>query len=422
MQEDLLHYLWKFRKFAISELKTTQHETLVVEAVGQHNNDSGPDFFNAKVRIGEQLWAGNVEIHVKSSDWFLHGHEKDPAYDNVILHVVFEHDTDIFRNDNSAIPTFELKNIIPNGIMNNYQRLMGNANSWIYCEKQFAEVDDFIIQHWLEGLYFERLKRKSEVIDDLLVQSKNNWEAVLFKLLAKYTGLKVNGDAFFSMASSFDFAILRKNQKSLPRLEALFFGQMGLLEGEEPNAYFKSLKAEYRFLQQKFQLDNSHVIPPKFFRLRPPNFPTIRLSQLAHLYHQKQQVFSEVIALRTLEDFYGYFDVSVSEFWKDHYTFQKQSKYSEKKLTKSFIDLLLVNVLIPLKFCHATHLGKSIDTEIIELISSIPSEANHIVKGFNNLKPVSQSAMQSQALIELKSNYCDKKACLKCAIGSALVY
>ena len=201
MQEDFLHYIWKHKKFEISNLKTTNNEMVSIISVGTHNQNTGPDFFNAQINIAEQLWAGNVEIHVKSSDWFLHNHETDSNYDNVILHVVWEHDTDVFRKDNSNIPTLEIKQYVSKEALNNYEKLFSKSQKWINCEQDFSSVDDFIVNNWLERLYFERLERKSEIIKQLLSDSKNDWEAVLFKMLTKNFGLKVNGDSFLQLAN-----------------------------------------------------------------------------------------------------------------------------------------------------------------------------------------------------------------------------
>jgi len=421
MQEDFLHYIWKHKKLAILNLKTTQHEAIEIVAVGTHNHNAGPDFFNGQVRIGNQLWAGNIEIHIKSSDWFVHNHEQDKAYDNVILHVVFDHDTEIFRNDNSTIPTLEMKEYIDKNLLENYQKLFTAKNKWINCEQDFADVDEFVIKNWLERLYFERLERKSKTIDTLLIDSKNDWEAVLFALLAKNFGLKVNGDSFFSLANSIDYATLRKSQSKVELLEALFFGQLGLLDSESSNAYHQELQNEYTFLKQKFQLNNQGVLPLQFFRLRPPNFPTIRLSQLANLYHQEQQLFSKVIAINKLSDYYELFSVSTTPFWNAHYTFDKSSKVSVKKITRAFIDLLLINTILPLKFCYAKQEGKAIDDSILDVISAIASEKNSIIDGFNQLRPISKSALESQAIIQLKTEYCDTNQCLKCAVGNSLL-
>lgn len=421
MRENFLYYIWQHRKLNVLPLQTTQHEPLEIISVGLLNLNSGPDFFNGRLRIGEQLWAGNIEIHVKSSDWFIHNHEQDPAYDNVILHVVYEHDTDIYRKDNTRIPTLELKHYIDKRILEQYYKLFSASKSWINCESHFAEVPEFTLYNWLECLYFERLEYKSKTIDALLKASKNDWQAVLFKLLAKNFGLKVNGEAFFSLANSIDFSVIRKSQSNLNLLEALLFGQSRLLSKESNDPYYLQLQNDYRFLKQKFQLDHGGVLPLQFFRLRPSNFPTIRLSQLAKLYCKELNLFSKVISAEQLIDYYQLFDVSVSSFWETHYTFEKTSRHSIKKISKSFVNLLLINTIIPMKFCYAKQKGLTIDEHILKLITAIDSEKNKIIEGFNQLKPVSKSAMQSQALLQLKTKYCDNHQCLKCAVGNSLL-
>lgn len=421
MQEDFLHYIWKHKKFCQTDLKTVNQETIEISSVGKHNLNAGPDFFNAKLRIDEQLWAGNVEIHIKSSDWFLHNHEQDKAYDNVILHVVWEHDAEVFRKDNSIIPTLEIKDYVSTSALKNYRKLFNANQNWINCENDFASVDDFTVSNWLERLYFERLERKSKDVLEFLEASKNNWEAVLFKMLAKSFGLKVNGAAFLSLANSFDFSILRKSQLKLISIEALLFGQSGLLEDAVEEHYYQSLYKEYQFLKQKFSLDNSLVVSPSFFRLRPNNFPTIRLSQLANAFHTHQNLFSKVIEAKSIEDIYKLFSVETSEFWRTHYTFSKASKVTKKATSKAFINLLIINTIIPIKFSYAKFQGKSVEDDILKLIEALPSEKNNIVDKFNSLKNVSKHALQSQALIQLKNEYCNKNKCLKCAIGSKLL-
>jgi len=421
MQEDFLHYLWKHKKIIANSLKTTKGELVSIINVGEHNHNTGPDFFNAQLKIGEQLWAGNLEIHIKSSDWYLHNHETDVNYDNVILHVVWEHDTEIFRKDNTQIPTLELKHYVPQDALNGYQKLFNNNRKWINCENDFANTPEFIMSNWLERLYFERLERKANDITALLHENTNNWESVLFKMLFKNFGLKVNGDAFASIANSFDFSIIRKQQSNLLSLEALLFGQAGLLEDDCQEAYFLELAKEYQFLKQKFALTNTNVTPLQFFRLRPPNFPTIRMSQLANMYYLHQNLFSKIIAANTLNEFYTLFTVETSAFWETHYTFGKPSKVSKKKVTKAFVDLLLINTIIPIKFSYAKQLGKTIDEEIIRMLQQITSEKNSIINKFNGLKKVSHSALESQALLQLKNEYCDKNKCLKCAVGNSLL-
>lgn len=421
MQEDFLHYLWKHKKFDVLNIQTSEYEDIEIINVGQHNLNSGPDFFNAQLRIANQLWAGNVEVHIKSSDWFVHHHEKDKAYDNVILHVVWEHDTDIYRKDNSKLPTLVLKDYVSEESVRAYKALLSNKVSWINCENDFSEVDDFIIQNWLERLYFERLESKSKSIEELLTKSSNNWEAVLFKLLTKSFGLKVNGDAFFSLANSFDFSIIRKLQSNPLQLEALLFGQANMLNDNLESSYVKDLQSEFKFLKQKFDLRNDGVLPIQYFRLRPKNFPTIRLSQLAMVYHLNQNLFSTVAGLDSTEEFYKVFKASTSKFWESHYTFEKASKTSKKTLTKSFVDLLLINTVIPLMYCYSKNVGKDNYKTIINLIKKIKPEKNSIINKFQSLKPVSNSAMQSQALLELKNEYCNKNKCLQCSIGNYLL-
>jgi len=420
MQEDFLHYIWKHKAFDTSALKTTKGDAVAIKSLGQHNHNAGPDFFNSQLSIAGQLWAGNVEIHIKSSDWYVHNHEVDSAYDNVILHVVWEHDTEIFRNDNSEIPTLELKHYVDKDLLNNYQKLI-QSKAWINCESDFAEVDEFLFDNWLERLYIERLERKSEDIQKLLEASSNDWEAVLFKMLLKNFGLKVNGESFLSLAGSFDFSLIRKLQNEVLDIEALLFGQADLLADDIQDVYFLDLKARHQFLERKFNLNNHGVLPVQFFRLRPQNFPSIRLSQFANLYALEHKLFSKVISLKTKEDYYKLFKKSVTDFWKTHYTFSKISKASKKTLTESFIDLLIINTLIPLKFSYAKSQGKSIDGDLFQLIKEIKIEKNSIVSKFQDLKTIEKNALNSQALLQLKQHFCDRNKCLQCAIGNSLI-
>ena len=334
MKEDFLHYVWKFQKFDARVLSTVAGEPVTIISTGQHNLNSGPDFFNSQVAINNQLWAGNIEIHIKSSDWYLHNHEKDTNYDSVILHVVWVHDSDIFRKDNSVIPTLVLKPLVDLNLLTNYKNLLFKEDTWINCENSFSDVEPFLLNNWLDRLYFERLEQKSQLLFKELENSKNNWEEVLFKMLCKNFGLKVNGDSFLSLAQSVDFSIVKKCSQNQFELESLFFGQMGLLEDTIEDAYYKSFQNKYKFLKSKFNLNNTPVLPVKFFRLRPPNFPTIRLSQLSVLYAEKQGLFSEIIAASTIEELYKIFDISASAYWDSHYNFGVSSLKRRKKLTK----------------------------------------------------------------------------------------
>lgn len=421
MKEDFLHYVWKFQKLQGSNFNTSNSENLHIKNQGAHNLNSGPDFFNAQIELDGQLWAGNVEIHIKSSDWYAHGHQTDAAYDNVILHVVWEHDSEIFRKDGSVIPTLVLKELVPKSTLDRYQKLFSKEKKWINCENDFADVDSFVIENWLERLYIERLQKKQEMLLRELEDTQNHWEALLFRMLCKNFGLNINGESFFSIAKSVHFSVVHKCSKKQQEFEALLMGQAGLLDGQKEDGYFQELKSDYEYLKRKFSLQNEGVIAPLFFRLRPPNFPTIRIAQLASVYNKQDNLFSKIIDLKNTEDFYTLFDVVASEYWNTHYNFGVASKECKKRITKSFINLLIINTVLPIKFCYAVQHGQDASEEILKIASEIPSEKNGIVDKFNSLKNISKSAYQSQALLQLKSEYCDKLRCLQCAIGNAIV-
>lgn len=421
MREDFLHYIWKHNKIQNSDLKTTCNKDIIIKDRGQHNFNSGPDFFSAQLSIDGLLWAGNVEIHVKSSDWFVHNHEADKAYDNVILHVVWHYDTDIYRSDESKIPTLELKQFVDSSMLDNYHKLMNQKKAWINCESDFPEVEEFLIKNWIERLYIQRLERKAIEIKELLIATKNDWEVVLFKMLLRNFGLKVNKISFQSLANAIDFSVVRKVWKDNQDLEALLFGISGLLNEEHQDAYYLDLKEKYRYHKSKFNLDNNLVVQPQFFRLRPPNFPTIRLSQFANLYSKQHSLFSEIINMNDILQFYKLFNIGTSEYWQTHYTFSKTSKASKKILSKTFIDLLLINTIVPLKFTFQREQGQYNEDEIFNLIREIKPESNSIVDKFLSYRQFENSALISQGLLELKQNYCNKNYCLQCAIGSSLI-
>lgn len=421
MKEDFLHYIWQHKLFTTTTLQTTTHKEIVIKKVGVLNTNAGADFFNAQLKIDNQLWAGNVEIHVKSSDWYVHGHEKDTNYDNVILHVVWEYDSPVYRSDNTEIQTLELSKYVAKDVFEKYQNLFSIPKKWINCEKDIHKIDDFTLNNWKERLYFERLEQKSGLILDLLSKSNNDWEAVLFKLLAKNFGLKVNGDSFLQVANSLDFSVVRKEGDTAEKLEALLMGQAGLLLDTKEDVYYNELKNEYHYLAKKHNLKIQKTLRVKFFRLRPTNFPTIRLAQLASLYAMYQNLFSKLNELKSLEDFYQMLSVKASNYWSTHYNFDAESKKSAKKLTKSFIDLLLINTIIPLRFIYQTHIGKANQEEILELIKAIKPEKNSIIDRFTTLKVNSISAFETQSLLELKNNYCSKYKCLQCAVGAILI-
>ncbi|QZK91155.1 DUF2851 family protein [Flavobacterium sp. CHNK8] len=420
MKEDFLHYIWRFKKFNILDLKTHQGESLTIINVGQYLELSGPDFFNAQILIEGQKWAGNVEIHIKSSDWYVHHHEKDDAYDSVILHVVWEHDTEIHRKNNTEIPVLELKNYVDPSILSNYQSLVA-PKSWIFCEKQINQVDEFVLKNWQERLFFERLERKSKPIFDLLNQTNQDWEAVLYCLLAKNFGLNTNGDTFLKIAQSIPFATIRKESFEVENLEALIFGTAGLLDADKEDNYFKDLKFRYFYLLHKYQLDKEIIEPVQFFKHRPDNFPTIRLSQLSNLYHLHQNLFSKISALKSLQSCYNLFQIPSSLYWNTHYQFDKVSPKKNKRLSKSFIDLIVINTIIPIQFAYLKSQGKEMEEDFINLLSEIAPEKNSIIDKFSSFGIVSKNAFYSQSLLQLKNEYCNQSLCLQCSIGMDLL-
>lgn len=420
MKEDFIHYVWNYKKFDFSNLTTTQGENLVIVNSGQYLQKAGPDFFNAQIILENQKWAGNVEIHLKSSDWYLHHHEKDDNYNNVILHVVWDHDTPIFRKDNSEIPVLEIKNYVSKEELNNYLSLT-TQKSWIFCENQIANVDEFVFSNWQERLFYERLERKIQPVNQLLEETENDWESLLFCMLAKNFGLNTNGESFLKMAKSITFSLIRKEALEVMYLEALFFGQADMIPVDVEDNYPKELKSWYDYIALKYKLSKPVIEPIQFFKHRPDNFPTIRLSQLAMLYHLHRNLFSKIIEANFIEEIYKIFNLSVSDYWKTHYNFDKSSPKKEKSLSKSFIDLVIINTIIPIRFAYANANGKEISETLTDLLSNIPSEKNSIIEKFTTFGIKSKNAFQSQSLLELKNEYCNHKKCLQCAVGLELL-
>jgi len=420
MKEDFLHHVWKFRKFDQSNLLTSNNESVSVIHPGQYLQLAGPDFFNAQIVIGTQKWAGNIEIHIKSSDWYLHQHEKDPAYENVILHVVWDHDTEIFRSDNTTIPVLEIKRYISKETVSNYESLMF-PKSWIYCERQLADIDFFILGNWLERLFFERLEKKSHTIVSLLQQKNKDWEAVLFCLMSKNFGLNTNGETFLKIALGIPFSIIRKENFASGNIEALLLGQSGLLDVEKEDQYFKQLRKQFDYLSYKYHLDKMAIEPVQFFKHRPDNFPTIRLSQLANLYSGRQNLFSELIGCESVSRLYEILKVSVSPYWQTHYQFDHESPKKAKSVSIAFADLIVINTILPIRFAYAQSLGKEISEDSIDLLKQIPAEKNAVIEKFSQFGIKAKNAFESQALLQLKSAYCSHGKCLDCAIGNLLL-
>jgi len=420
MKEDFIHYIWKYKKFNFSNSKTSNGEELTILNSGDYLQKEGPDFFNAQIIIADQKWAGNIEIHVKSSDWYLHHHEKDVNYNNVILHVVWNHDTPIFRKDNSEIPVFEIKNYVSQDVQHTYREL-STKKSWIYCENQIKNINSFVLSNWQERLFLERLEEKARPIQELLIETQQDWEAVLFYLLAKNFGLNTNGDAFYKIAKSLTFSLIQKESLEVIYIEALLFGQANLMPDDVEDNYPKELKAWYDYLAVKYKLNKPTLENIQFFQHRPDNFPTIRLAQLAMLYHLQRNLFSKIISAKNLTEIQSLFELSVNGYWKTHYNFDKPSPKKAKSLSKEFINLLIINTIIPIKFAYAQNQGKESAEILIDLLATIPAEKNNIIEKFSIFGIKSKNAFETQALLQLKNNYCNSKKCLNCAIGLDLL-
>jgi hypothetical protein len=314
----------------------------------------------------------------------------------------------------------ELKQYVDKEIVVNYQSLV-SQKSWIFCEKELVNITNFTLINWQERLFFERLERKSQSIYYLLEETHQDWEAVLFCLLAKNFGLNTNGDVFFKIAQSVPFSIIRKESFEVENLEGLIFGNAGLLDLEKEDNYFKDLKFRYFYLLHKYQLEKTIIEPVQFFKHRPDNFPTIRLSQLANLYHSQQNLFSKIIALNSVKSIYELFQVSAAPYWLTHYQFDKESPKKKKTLSRSFIDLIIINTIIPLQFAYAKSQGNEMDEDLISILNEVSAEKNSIIEKYNSFGIQSENAFETQSLLQLKNEYCDKSKCLDCAIGVELL-
>lgn len=418
--EDFLHYIWKFKRFNNQELATTDGETIQILKTGIHNQDAGPDFFNAQIKIGNTLWAGNVEIHIKSSDWNAHQHQTDAAYNNVILHVVYEHNSEITTAKNQTIPTFELKEYLNEDLLQNYHQLLYSKNI-IPCGNQLFKIDKLVFENWLERLLLERLERKTTLISERLAANKNDWEETFYQTLSKYFGLHVNAIPFEQLALQTPLKIMEKHPQRIS-IEALLFGQAGFLNDDVKDEYYQRLVKEYQFLKSKFRLTSMERITWKFSKLRPSNFPTIRISQLAMLLKSHARMFAEILTKTNATAIRKMFESEVSEYWLTHYQFGVLTKKKPKKTGKTMLDNLMINVVTPFLFVYGKmHQQERYIDLALELLQTTAAENNHIITSWKNLGITPNSAAQTQALIELKNNYCQAFQCLNCPIGIKLL-
>lgn len=421
MTEELLHYLWKFRLFDQQALQTTQGESVEILKAGEYNHHAGPDFFNSKIKIAATLWAGNVEVHIHASDWKKHAHQGDRSYDNIILHVVYHADQQIYRASGEAIPTLELRNRIATSYYTNYLRFK-LSNDWIPCEKQLARVPAIVWNASLDRLLVERLEEKSNGIQQVLALNKMNWEETFYQVLARNFGFKTNALPFELLAKSIPLLILGRHKNNLMQVEALLFGQAGFLDEHLEDRYPQQLQNEYVFLKQKFRLQpiDNHLW--KFLRLRPVNFPTIRIAQFAALVHESAHLFSKMLDAEKLDDVKMLLKMEVSAYWESHYRFDRKSAERKKRLGNEAVQNLIINTIIPFLFVYGKVKACEIYMErALQFLEELEGESNSVITYWRSLNVPVEKAYATQALLQLKNNYCDGKKCLHCSIGNYLL-
>lgn len=419
MNESFLHYLWQFQQFEKTNLQTTDGQSICVLKIGFLNSDAGPDFSNARLQINEIEWAGCVEIHIKSSDWYLHNHQDDKAYQNVILHVVWEHNQAILREDGSEIPTLELKNIVSQNLLEKYEQLINNQQI-IPCEEQFKTVSELAKIQTLDKVLLHRLEQKAQIVFDLLKANHDDWEETAYQLLAKNFGFKLNAEPFLQLARNLPLKTLQKHRNSLMQIEAMLYGQAGFLNSNFSDEYIINLQKEHTFLAAKYQLKDKAVELHewKFLRTRPANFPTVRLAQFAQIVANQASFFSAFVHYQDIKALKKSLAVSQSEYWQEHHSIEKQSKQKLKGLGKDSVDNILINTIIPLLVCYAQVFDNQeyID-KAIGLLETLPAEKNHITDFWEGLGQKTKNAFDSQASIALYNDFCKQKKCLQCKIG-----
>ena len=421
MKEDFISYLWKNRLLLPNDLRTVEGEPVSIQHPGQENYDSGPDFFAARIRLGTTLWVGNVEIHTRSSNWNQHGHQSDPAYDNIILHVVYEHDQEVRNSKGEVFQVLEVKNSFDPKLLENYESLQV-SKAWVPCEKQIGDAAGLVWTHWLNRLLVDRLERKSEEVKHFLEYFGNDWEQTFFFLLARNFGFNVNSSPFGLLAQHTPSQLLARNRDNLTILEALLFGQAALLNENFNDVYPRTLWKEYQHQAEKHHLQAITKGLWKFARLRPLNFPSIRIAQFAMLIHQTGHLFRNLLETKKPGDIQRQLRVKASPYWDEHYVFDKKAIRKEKPLGKDAIDNIIINTLAPVLFVYGRQNSRQeLCDKAIDLLQTIPAEKNAIIRNWRALGIKAQHAADSQALIECKKYYCTPKRCLHCPIGHLIL-
>ena len=413
--EQLLHYVWKHKIFPLKELKTTTGQQVEVIDTGLANTDAGPGFFNAKLKLDGVLWIGNIEIHERSSDWFKHGHHADTGYNSVILHIASEIDTEISRSNGERIPQIQL--ICPEAVRTNYKELL-ETDSYPPCYRIIPSLPPFTAHSWMTALQMERFEQKATLLNERLKRCQGNWEDAFFITLARNFGFGLNGDAFETWAHQLPFRAVDKHRNDLFQIEAIFFGQAGILEDSDGDGYYLRLKKEYIYLQHKFELIPMNTSLWRFLRLRPTNFPHIRIAQLACLYHRAYGLLSRIMETETLQGVRDILKGGTSEYWLTHYTFGGSSPSRPKALSNTSLDLLIINTVVTFLYAYGLHKGNPVlCARAGSFLEELKAENNYITRMWEQYGMKASNAADSQALIQLKKEYCDKKKCLYCRIG-----
>lgn len=422
MKEAYLHYVWKTKQFDRTSLQTTEGESVEIIYPGDYNRDSGPDFFNAKLKIGGQLWSGNVEIHVKASDWNRHRHQEDAAYNSVILHVVHDADAPAVTQHGVTLPTVELRPRIDRESYVRYLRLYSDKTP-VPCSNQLSGIPQILVTNWLSRLMVERLERKVRLLQMELENSGWDWEETFYRHLARQFGMKVNAEPFQWLAAAAPLKIVGRQGENRLQTEALLFGQSGLLPEKQIDSYVKQLTREYVHLQHKYHIRPMAAQRWKFLRLRPVNFPTLRISQLAELLCRHPRLFSICIEENLpQQELRKLLDVPASGYWTTHYRFGKLSIPRTKRLGAQAVEAVVINTIVPFKFLWGKEKGNLlVQEEALRLLEELSAESNKITREWNERGVIAVTAGESQALLELTGNYCQKKKCLQCDIGMRLL-
>lgn len=419
MREEVLHYIWKQKLLPIQAYQTIEGDSIELLDAGQHNHHEGPDFLNAKLKIDNTLWVGHVEIHIKSSDWILHQHDQSKLYNNVILHVVYEADNDLAYLN---IPTLEIKNFIPLEVVSKYDTLM-RSKSPIACANQFGKISSLHKNAWWTRLLANRWQRKTEEWLARGNKSSNDWLEIVIHQLAANFGFKYNQVPFLQLIQSIPLTILLKHQSNLNQLEALLFGQSGLIPQDAAHPYIQDLEKEYHFLRRKYALTPPQDLNWRFMRLRPANFPTIRMAQLAMFYHYYLDQIPQILQFNNWEEFKKLLPIHTSPFWEKHYHFNKRSQTVKKKqLGTSALQNIIINTFAPAQYLYNHFYSLENQSHAnIELLESLPKEQNHIIKKWTEIGQMVENAFESQALIECYNEYCKTKKCIECGIGHQIL-